>query len=167
MFYICRNYTQPLPSPPRQLRGGNNWGAKRRWGEAGAGVGSVSSFTAPVIPSSFSQSQSSCSASLRLRQLRREDQGVEAELVDDCHLLRSTKGALNQGVLFVLLVHMGSKGISAFCIPQCRRHVPSHEERCAVVARPRSQNVLQKTHILINELTISPKSFLTNSFLDI
>ncbi len=25
------------PSPARQLRGGSNWGVKRRWGVAGAG----------------------------------------------------------------------------------------------------------------------------------
>ncbi len=32
------------PLPSRQLRGGSNWGAKRRWGEAGVGVGSLTSF---------------------------------------------------------------------------------------------------------------------------
>ena len=44
----------------------------------------------------------------RLRQLRREDEGVEAAFGDDRHFLSSTKGALNQGVLFIILINMGS-----------------------------------------------------------
>ncbi len=31
--------TVGTPLPCRQLRGGSNWGAKRRWGEAGQGWG--------------------------------------------------------------------------------------------------------------------------------
>ena len=103
---------------------------------------------------------------LRLRQLRGEDEGVEAGLVDERGSLHTTRGG-HFVHPFVFGFNVNSDNLSGIAVPQRRRHIPSHEERCAVVARPRSQNVLQKTHILINELTISPKSFLTLPFLDI
>ena len=34
-FLIIRQMLRRSPLPCRQLRGGSNWGAKRRWGEAG------------------------------------------------------------------------------------------------------------------------------------
>ena len=40
----CHAVSSPAlaaPLPSRQSRGERDWGAKRRWGEAGAGVGSV------------------------------------------------------------------------------------------------------------------------------
>ena len=60
-------------------------------------------------------------------QLAGEDEGIEARFVDDYHLLCSTKGALNWGVLFVFIINMWHNGISWLCISQYLSHILTDE----------------------------------------
>ena len=69
---------------------------------------------------------------LRRWQLRRENQCIESTLVDEhCLRLVVRTRALNQGGGFVLLVNVSCKCISAFAVPQRRRHVFSDKQRFA------------------------------------
>jgi hypothetical protein len=59
-------------------------------------------------------------------------------LVDDGHLLSSAKGALNQGVLFIIIFYMSSKSIATLGIPQRLCHVLTYEEDLALLVGHRS-----------------------------
>ena len=70
---------------------------------------------------------------LRLRELRGENEGVEARLVDDGHFLFSTDGvAKHDAIPLVLFVHMFVKSVSCVVVSQCLSHVLSHEPRFPV-----------------------------------
>ena len=89
--------------------------------------------------------------SLRLLQLRRENQCIETALVDDGHCLGSTKGALNQGVLFIFCIYVCSQGISALGIPQCLCDVLTHEEGLTPLVRHRPDF---SEHLVIENLNL-------------
>ena len=56
-----------------------------------------------------------------------EDEAVKTALVDDGHFLHTAKGALNWGILFILLVNVGGNRITRFGISQHLGYIPSHK----------------------------------------
>ncbi len=64
---------------------------------------------------------------LVLRQLRRENQRIETALVDDGHLLSSSKGVAYHDPL-VFVVNMLSQRITCVAVPQGRRHIFTNKE---------------------------------------